>query len=69
MKVQYLLLGCLMMASCTQKSPISSDKYTRLGVQQAAALWTEQDGSQADFDALVETYYCQTDSERYVLFE
>ena len=69
MKIQHLLLGCLMMASCTQKSPISSDKYASRGVQQAAALWTENDGSQADFDELVKTYYCQTDSERLVLFE
>ena len=69
MKIQHLLLGCLMMASCTQKSPISSDKYAQKGVQQAAALWTEKDGSQADFDKLVQTYYCQTDSERQVLFE
>ena len=39
------------------------------GVQQAAALWTAQDGSQADFDQLVADYYCQTDSERLALFE
>ena len=39
------------------------------GVQQAAALWTAEDGSQADFDQLVADYYCQTDSERLSLFE
>ena len=39
------------------------------GVQQAAALWTAEDGSQADFDQLVADYYCQTDSERLALFE
>ena len=39
------------------------------GVQQAAALWTAQDGSQADFDQLVADYYCQTDSERLALYE
>ncbi len=39
------------------------------GVQQAAALWTAQDGSQADFDQLVANYYCQTDSERLALYE
>ncbi len=38
-------------------------------VQQAAALWTAQDGSQADFDQLVADYYCQTDSERLALYE
>ena len=39
------------------------------GVQQAAALWRAEDGSQADFDQLVADYYCQTDSERLALFE
>jgi len=39
------------------------------GVQQAATLWTAEDGSQADFDQLVADYYCQTDSARLALFE
>lgn len=69
MKVKYLFLGFIMLASCTSKSPIKSDKNAPLGVQQAAALWTAEDGSQADFDQLVKEYYCTTDSERVVLFE
>ena len=69
MKVQHLILGCMILASCTQKSPISTDKSSPLGVQQAAALWTEKDGSQADFDQLIADYYCTSDSERLALFE
>jgi len=69
MKVQHLILGCMILASCTQKSPVSTDKSAPLGVQQAAALWTEEDGSQADFDQLVADYYCSSDSERLALFE
>ena len=66
---RYLFLGLIMLASCTQKMPISSDKSAPLGVQQAAALWTEKDGTQAEFEQLVSDYLCQTDSERYALFE
>lgn len=69
MKIKYLFLGFIILASCTPKSPIKPDESAPLGVQQAAALWTEQDGSQADFDQLVADYYCQTDSERVALFE
>ena len=69
MKVQHFILGCMILASCTQKSPVSTDKSAPLGVQQAAALWTEKDGSQADFDQLVADYYCTSDSERLALFE
>ena len=69
MKVHHFIMGCMILASCTQKSPISTDKSAPLGVQQAAALWTEQDGSQADFDQLVADYYCTSDSERLALFE
>jgi len=69
MKSKYLILGFVMMVSCTAKSPMKSDESAPKGVQQAAALWTEEDGSQADFDQMVADYYCQTDSERFVLFE
>ena len=69
MKVQHFILGCMILASCTQKSPVSTDKSAPLGVQQAAALWTEKDGSQADFDQLVADYYCSSDSARLALFE
>ena len=80
MKVKYLILGAIMLASCTQKSPtslplkgaipsVSTDQSAPLGVQQAAALWTEADGTQAEFDQLVADHLCQTDSERVALFE
>ena len=69
MKVHHFILGCMFLASCTQKSPILTEENAPLGVQQAAALWTEEDGSQADFDQLVADYYCTSDSERLALFE
>ena len=69
MNVKHLLLGCLMLASCSVKSPMKSYESAPRGVQQAAALWTAEDGSQADFDQLVADYYCETDSERLALFE
>ena len=69
MKVKYLILGFVMLASCTSKSPMESEENAPLGVAQARALWTAQDGSQAEFEQLVSDYYCQTDSERVALFE
>ena len=69
MKIKHLILGFIMLASCTQKSPMKSYESAPRGVQQAAALWTEQDGTPQEFDQLVEQYYCQTDSERLALFE
>ena len=44
-------------------------EYQSRGIDQAAALWTEADGTKDDFQALVREYYCRTDSERVVLFE
>ena len=63
------IIGLLLIAGCTTKQtmPINSD--TPRGIAQAAALWTEQDGSQEDFEQLVKDYYCETDSERLALFE
>ena len=69
MKGKYLLLGCIMLAACTQKSPVKPDENAPLGVQQAWELWTEEDGSRAEFEQLVSDYYCQTDSQRQMLFE
>ena len=69
MKGKYLILGFIMMVSCTAKSPVLTDQSAPLGVRQAAALWTAEDGSQADFDRLVAENYCTTDSERLALFE
>ncbi len=39
------------------------------GVEQAAALWTARDGSQQEFEQLVNDYYCTTDSARQALYE
>ena len=69
MKGKYLIVCFMMMVSCTAKSPISTDKSAPRGVQQAAALWRADDGTQEDFDRFVEEYYCKTDSERLALFE
>ena len=69
MNVKHLLLGCLMLASCSPKSPMKSFESAPRGVQQAAALWTAQDGSPAEFDQLVADYYCETDSAKQALFE
>lgn len=64
-----LLGGLFMMSSCSkQKSFPASLPHTR-GVEQAWSLWTEADGTEADFCRLVEEHLCQTDSERVVLFE
>ena len=68
----------LMMNSCKQVS--DSESLTQgleaslsaeqmRGVEQAAALWTEADGSAEEFRAFVETHLCKNDSERLVLFE
>lgn len=45
-----------------------SDQSSPLGVRQAAALWTEKDGTQEEFEQLVKDYYCETDSARLALF-
>ena len=44
-------------------------EFQSRGINQAAALWTPEDGSAEDFRAFVREHYCQTDSERVVLFE
>ena len=68
-KITLWVLGCTaLLASCTRNQQTTME-YPSRGIEQAAALWTEQDGSQADFEQLVKDYYCTTDSERVVLFE
>jgi len=39
------------------------------GIRQAYALWTEEDGSVAEFEEFVAANYCETDSDRLALFE
>lgn len=46
-----------------------ADARMERGVKQAAALWTEEDGSAEDFKAFVEANYAQTEEERTALFE
>ena len=58
-----------MLAACSSKTSMKSYESAPLGVQQAAALWTAEDGSQEAFDQLVADYYCTTDSARQALFE
>ena len=68
----------LMMNSCTQVSDsgvltqgleASLSAAQMRGVEQAAALWTEADGSAEEFRVFVEENLCKSDSERLVLFE
>ena len=71
MKAKMFLLGTLG-ALCALVS-CQSNTHNRMeqprGVEQAAALWTAQDGSQQDFEQLVSDYYCTTDSARQALYE
>ena len=46
-----------------------ADARMERGVKQAAALWTEEDGSSEDFKAFVEANYARTEEERTALFE
>ena len=46
-----------------------ADARMERGVKQAAALWTEEDGSAEDFKAFVEANYARTEEERTALFE
>ena len=69
MKKYIFIFGLMMMVACSPKSPMKSDESAPRGVQQAAALWTANDGTQEEFEQLVDEYLCATDSERVMLFE
>ena len=69
MKIKVFLLSVVMLASCTSKMPVELDETVSRGVSQAHALWTETDGTQAEFEQLVKDYYCETDSERLALYQ
>ena len=69
MKIKVFLLSVVMLASCTSKMPMELDETVSRGVTQAASLWTEEDGTQEDFEQLVKDYYCETDSERLALYQ
>ena len=66
-----IMLGC---TTCTKKNTLYegiefTDARMERGVKQAAALWTEEDGSAEDFKAFVEANYARTEEERTALFE
>ena len=73
-KILLCVLCAMLTIGCAKKN---SDKMNLTegleiegrGIDQAAALWTEADGTKEDFQALVREHYCQTDSERVALFE
>ena len=64
-----LFLSLVLFGACTQKQSFMNDPNTPKGVVQARALWTEADGSQAEFEQLVADYLCKNDSEKLALFE
>ena len=67
-----IMTGC---TTCTKKKNTLyegiefTDARMERGVKQAAALWTEEDGSAEDFKAFVEANYARTEEERTALFE
>lgn len=72
-----LLIGthALLLAACSTKTQtmqhvpfISVSPSADRGVRQAAALWTEQDGSEADFYAFVEQHRAKNEIEREALY-
>ena len=68
-KISFWIIVCTaLLASCKRNTLNTMNDQSR-GIAQAAALWTDQDGTQADFDQLVADYYCTNDSERVALFE
>ena len=75
-RIPSLCLAAMLLLACSQPHNdvqqtmnTAYDPNQPLGVNQAHALWTEQDGSEQDFQQLVNDYYCASDSERVVLFE
>ena len=72
MKHQIITLcaAVVLLGACARTNKQTMDTSSQpLGVAQARALWTQEDGSQAEFDQLVNDYLCTTDSERVALFE
>ena len=66
------LIGCNSTSQNTDtlcEGIVFSDARMERGLQQAAALWTEEDGSAEDFKAFVEAHYARTEEERNALFE
>lgn len=63
------LCMAVLLAACASDQQTMDTSSLPLGVAQARALWTPEDGSQAEFDQLVKDYLCTTDTERVALFE
>ena len=67
-----IMIGC---TACTKEKNTLyegiefADARMERGVKQAAALWTEEDGSAEDFKAFVKANYARTEEERTALFE
>ena len=68
-KITLWVLSCTALLASCARHQTTMTQYEFRGIAQAAVLWTEQDGTQEEFDRLVEDYFCKTDSERLVLFE
>jgi len=61
---------CMMMSCNTMiKKPVHDYSELSRGVAQAHALWTPEDGTEAEFQAFVSENLCTTDSARRELFE
>lgn len=68
-KLITIIATTLFMVSChTSQSPIHVDETQSRGIRQAAALWTEEDGTQEDFDAMVEQYLVEDPAAREALY-
>ena len=61
-----LLCACTHTNQQMMNTPCSDQP---LGVRQAQALWTPQDGSNEQFEQLVKDHTCANDSEKVALFE
>ena len=71
-KLIFILCAAGMLSACTRtdQAPMQvNNPDAPCGMQQAQALWTATDGSQADFEQLAQEYTCATDSERVALYE
>ena len=71
-KLIFILCAAGMLSACTRtdQAPMQvNNPDAPCGMQQAQALWTATDGSQADFEQLAQEYTCATDSERVELYE
>ena len=71
-KLIFILCAAGILSACTRtdQAPMQvNNPDAPCGMQQAQALWTATDGSQADFEQLAQEYTCATDSERVALYE